>query len=227
VADATGYITWVNFWEGSPFADFEFGFGTDPDLWAFWGSDFSQTPDGYESKVIAPYDDITYITEFDTYFPVDYTGSVDGEVSDLEAYKTAVDTDPQGLSSPYDIIHYYLEGPPDATGIEVFENSQTGAIPQLITTIDSALMGTAIDISCLNAYGNIPGATGNYVCVLEDNGNSTWQIAIFDQNGSLIVRYNTPLAGDGIALDCDTTNLEIHVWVNDGGTLKFAKFGLL
>ncbi len=225
VTDETGYISMCNFWWDCPFRDFEFGFGPEPELWAFWGYDFSQTPDGYESKVIFPYDDLDKLTEYETYFPVDYSGNADGEVSDLESFKTAIDTNPQGLNPPYDIIHYYLEGPPDDPGIEVFQNSVNGPIPLLITTIDTALQGTAVDISCLNAYGNIDGATGNYLCVLEDNGDSTWQVALFDQDGNLIVRYPTSLPGDGLALDCDTENQEIHIWVDNGGTLEYARFG--
>ena len=226
VTDDLGAVMMCNFWYDSPFRDFELGFGIEPDFWAFWGSDFSQTPDGFESLVIFPYDALDKITEFDTYFPMDYSGSVDGEVSDLESFRTAFDNDPQGLSTPYDIIHYYLEASPDDPGIEVYQNSRSLSLPDYITTIDTALEGAPVDIGCLNTYGNVDGAEGNYLCVLEDNGDSTWQVALFDQDGNLIERYFTALSGDGLALDCDTENQEIHVWFDDGGTISYARFGL-
>ncbi|HEX9745136.1 MAG TPA: hypothetical protein VGB30_06880 [bacterium] len=225
ICDDTGYISISNFWWDCPFMDFDNGFGDTPEMWSFWGYDFELTPDGYESKVFHPYDDLALLTEFDTYFPVDYVGSVNSEVSDQEAYRFAIDTEPQGLSSGYDRINYYLEGAPDDPVIEVFANSQYGPNPLYMTTIDGELMGAPVDISCLNAYGNISDATGNYLCVLEDNGDSTYQVAIFDQDGGLIARYDTPLAGDAIALDVDIVNLEIHVWADNGGTLEYAKFG--
>jgi len=225
ITDDVGYIQLCNFWWDCPFRDFDLGFGENPDAWAFWGSDFDQNPDGYQSKVIHPYDDLAMLTEYENYFPMDYSGSVDGEVSDLESYKIAVDTDPQGLSSSYDIINYYLEASPDDGSIEVFQNSTMASMPSLITTIDSALVGEPVDIAVLNTFGNVDGAEGNYLCVLEDNGDGTFQVALFDQDGVLIERYSPPLDGDGLALDCDTENQEVHVWADDGGTLEFAKFG--
>jgi hypothetical protein len=203
-----GYIFFNN-----RFFDLETEFGNDGSVWGYWGG---ETVTAFCSD---PY-------SFAGSYPTDLGGSVDCLVSDMEAYKHAVDSDPQGLDEPYDRIFYFLEGNPDDYGIEVFQNNHGQPMPECIGTIDDALVGTPVDISCLNTYCHIVEAAGNWLFVLEDNGDSTWQVAIFDQNGILIERYPTPLDGDPFALDCDSENLEIHVWFVHEDTYKYAVFGL-
>ena len=86
-------------------------------------------------------------------------------------------------------------------------------------------VGTPIDISCFNAFGTIPTATGNWVAVLEDNGDNTWQVALFGQDEALINRLSPALPGTPIALDVDTTNHLIHVWIQVGSTLQYTILG--
>lgn len=156
--------------------------------------------------------------------PLDETpgGSLDGEVSDEEAYRLAIDSEPVGLSSPLNMLFYYLEGAPDDNVIEVIAayriDKGASATPQ--TTIRNVFVGTAIDIAVLPSADNIPLADFNWLVVLEDNGDSTWQIALFNPDGSLIERSIT-YNGDPLAMDCDTTNLQVHVWVDDASVLKY------
>jgi len=160
--------------------------------------------------------------------PLDQSGSVDGEVSDLETYKLGIDDDPQGLTGSYDLIFYYLEGDPDDAGIEVFQATRAngGTDRLLITTIDTGdFVGTPVDISVVNSAGNLGCEELNWVCVLEDNGDDTYQIAVFNQDGDLIERLASPVAGTPLGLDCDTATQEIHVWADDFGTLEFTIFG--
>ncbi len=160
------------------------------------------------------------------YAPLDQVGSVDGEVSDLEAYKLAVDSDPVGLDEDHDIIFYYLEGDPDDPGIEVFENfvDEPDTYQNLITTIDDVFVGTPVDICVVNSFGNLTSALGNWLCVLEDNGDSTWQIAVFDQDGNLIERID-PINGDPLGLDCDTEIQQVHVWASVDSSIHYTILG--
>jgi len=244
-ASATGYLSWTSAypgamtWGGYPgngpvwwcgpsgtlengyiyfnmqFHDLEREFSLTGTIWGYWGNNPAGV-DGATYLLMPPYGQSNY-TSYTGYYPADHTGSVDGMVSDNEAYRCAIDSDPEGLSAPFNCIWYYMEGPPDDYGIEIMENVNNLAFPVSLGTLDSEIVGTPNDISVLNAYGNIDGAEGNWLCVLEDNGDSTWQISVWDQEENLIARYSPALDGDPIALDCDTDNHTIHVWVDNSG----------
>ncbi|MCK4719069.1 hypothetical protein KAU08_00345, partial [bacterium] len=207
------------------FFDLETEFGINGSVWGYWGTEFGSGADGATFRLYYPYGSTNYYS-WASYYPVDHDGSVDCLVSDMEAYKYAIDSNPHGLDEPYDRIFYYMEGYPDDYGIEVFQNNFSEPMLECIGTIDDALVGTPVDISCLNNYYRIVGAAGNWLFVLEDNGDSTWQVAIFDQNGILIERYPTSIDGDAFALDCDSEHLKVHVWFVHEDTYKYAIFGL-
>jgi len=171
-----------------------------------------------------PYQNGNYAGWGTNWAPLDEVGSVDGEVSDLEAYKLAVDSDPVGLTGDLDVIFYYLEGAPDDPGIEVFANTvATGGTDQtLLATIDTTdLIGTPVDISVVHSAGYVGCDSTNWLCVLEDNGDSTWQVAVFDQTGALIVRLDMSMPGTPLGLDCDTESQRIHVWADNASILEY------
>lgn len=205
------------------------GFGV---MWHYWnvsaiyisGVQLVQTGIGY------PYTSSSYSSYWNiNWAPLDQSGSVDGSVSDMEAYRFGVDSDPQGLPGSFDIIFYYLEGDPDDAGIEVFQNIKTslGAARVLITTIDEDFDGEPVDCAVLNTYDNVPTAEGQWLAVLEDYGDDTWTVSLFTQTGDLIQTYGSPQDGTPLGLDCDTVNMEIHVWADDDGTLEYTTFGYL
>jgi hypothetical protein len=205
--------------------DIEDGLENDAYAWGVWGVE-DQVSNDLQLPMISfnhPYDSGSYGYGID-WAPLDLVGSVDGEVSDMEMYRLAVDSTPQGLTEDYDIIFYYLEGEPDDEGIEVFANDadSTGEYQLYLTTIEDVFVGTPIDIAVVNSYGNIPSAAQNWLCVLEDNGDSTWQVAVFDQEGTLIERVEPALDGVPIGLDCDNYRQEVHVWSDNGGTLEYS-----
>jgi len=199
-------------------------------LWTLFGTETIIDPSVKITMngVGSPYDKDSYDVGWSVdWAPIDTVGSVDGQVSDLEAYKLAVDSDPQGLTGDLDNIFYYLEGSPDDDGIEVFANeiASLGTERTLLATIDDVFVGTPIDIAVVNSAGNLTDILENWLCVLEDNGTSTWQVAVFNQNGDLIERMEPALAGDPLGIDCDIVNQELHVWVDDGGTLTYHILG--
>lgn len=209
-------------------SEFE-GYGV---MWHYWnvlakfnsGVELVQTGIGY------PYSSSGYSAYWNiNWAPLDQAGSVDGEVSDEEAYRFGVDSDPQGLPGSFDIIFYYLEGDPDDAGIEVFQNIKTslGAARVLITTIDEDFAATPVDCAVLNTYDNVPDAETQWLAVLEDYGDSTWTISLFDQEGEFIETFASAQDGDPLALDCDTNNMEIHVWADNGGTLEYTIFSYM
>ena len=165
--------------------------------------------------------------------PLDETaqGSLDGEVSDIEQFRFAMDSDPQNLSGGYDVIFYYLEGYIDGTyeddptieGIANIKSSMGAAAFPLVTIDETNFEGTPIDICVFEAVGNVTGATTNWIIALEDNGDSTFQIASWDHNGNLTDREST-VDGDAFAMDIDVTNAVVHVWADDGGTLRWYTF---
>jgi len=186
-------------------------------IWGYWGG----YPPGTEQGRMF------YTMGRAVDFPVDTVGSVDGRVSDNEAYKLAVDSEPVGLDPPHNIIYYWMEGPPDDPGIEIIKNDCSSPYYPLgvaIGTIDDDLVGLPVDITCVNSFGNVAWAEGNWLVVLEDNGDSTWQIAVFDQNGNLLYRYEPPLPGEAIAMDADYARQQVHVWYDNGG-YHYAVFG--
>jgi hypothetical protein len=172
-------------------------------------------------------------TNYLYWLPDSTTGGTDGLIDVDYTNRIAVDDDPQGLTAPLNMITYYLEAVSGDPTIEIMAtNYQASAavdpVPASLATItDSAFtgFGTPIDISCFRAYPDYTSATGNWVAVLEDNGDSTWQISMFDQSAGLIDRFTTALPGDPIALDCDYVNNQIHVWANNGTTLEYTVFG--
>ena len=205
--------------------DIEDGLENDAYAWGVWGVE-DQVSGDLQLPMISfnhPYGSDSYGYGID-WAPLDLVGSVDGEVSDMEMYRLAVDSTPQGLTEDYDVIFYYLEGEPDDEGIEVFANDadSTGEYQLYLTTIDDVFVGTPVDIAVVNSYGNIPSAEGNWLCVLEDNGDSTWQVAVFDQEGTLIERVEPALDGDPLGLDCDNYRQDVHVWADNGGTLEYS-----
>ena len=199
--------------------DVEASLGSHGPLWHFYGVEEDFGYAGNELGIVMAgvgwaYEPSDYISGWGiNRAPVDYVGSVDCEVSDLESYRMAVDTNPRQLTDDLDIITYFLEGPPGDPGIEVFANqvSSHGEAQTYLATIDTALVGVPVDISVLNNFGNIPYTDTNWLCVLEDNGDNTWQVALFDQNGSLIDRLEHPIHGTPIGLDCDTAHQTVHV----------------
>jgi len=211
--------------------DCEASFGFYEILWANYGTETIIDP-----SVTITMNGVSYSYEAGDYAdgwgvgygPVDTSGSSDGEISDMEVTRIGIDSDPQGISDTLDVMIYFLETAPDDPGIEVFAYALAtgGETYQFITTIDEVFTGTPVDLSCLNSYENIPDATvGNWVCVLEDNGDSTWQIALFNQEGTLIQRFDTAQNGDPVGIDCDNENMEMHVWADNGGTLEYTIFG--
>jgi hypothetical protein len=202
-------------------------------LWGYYqtAADFNYAGNDVEivwAGISYPYGSANYSYWNINWGPLDETpgGSLDGEVSDNESYRVAIDSSPQGLTGGRDIIHYYMEGSPDDSTIEVIANvkSSLGSMDYVITTIDETnFIGEPIDISVMKTYPSISIATGNWLMVLEDNGDSTWQVAVFTQDGVLIGRGPT-LDGDALVLDCDSTAITTHVWANVSGTLRYYIF---
>lgn len=208
------------------FHDLEMAFSATGTMWGYWGNDPAGV-DGATFYCTSPYQNYYSITG---YYPADHTGSVDGMVSDNEAYRCGIDTDPEGISAPYNMIWYYMEGAPDDDGIEVFQNISNMAFPTSICTIDSAdseWTGTPVDVSVAPTFGNSGSALSNWVCLLEDNGDSTWNLSCWDQNGIFIGRAGS-YDGDAIGLDVDIENNEVHIWAFDsGGDIDWFIFELL
>lgn len=207
------------------FHDVEREFSTTGTLWGYWGNNPAGV-DGATAVMTPPYGSGNY-TSYTGYYPADHAGSVDGMVSDNEAFWHAVDSDPEGLNPPFNRIFYYLEGPPDDWGIEVMSNVSNMAFPVSITTIDDDYDGTGVtpvDITVVNTYGNVGSASSNWLCVLEDNGDGTWSFAVFVQDGSLIGRLG-PYDGDPWHIDADNTATQAHVWYEDAGTPRWCIFG--
>jgi len=198
------------------------GFAPSSQVFGFWGNNPAGV-DGETAHFPPPFGPYDYAS-FDGYYPPDHTGSVDGLVSDNEARRYAIDDDPEGLNSPFNMIHYYLESAPDSPGIEVMKNVSYMAYPVSITTIDDAqLTGTPIDICVAPTFGNAPSATNNWLISLEDNGDSTWNLVAYQQDGTLVNRVG-PYDGTPWNMDVDVIADEPHVWFDDAGTPSYAIF---
>jgi len=222
--NSTGLLEngWLYF--NMQFHDLERSFSLTGRNWGYWGNKPAGV-DGATGYFDAGYGSSNF-GSYTGYYPADHVGSVDGMVSDNEAFWCGIDSDPQGLSAPFNIIWYYMEGPPDAYGIEVFENVATMAFPVSLFTIDDPYEGTGVfpeDVTVANTYGNATGAEGNWACVLENNGDTTWNLAVFTQEGDLIGRLG-PYNGTPWHCDADETNIEVHVWCTEGGTPKYYIF---
>ena len=190
-------------------------------VWSFYGVSeiYQDTVEIPMSVISPPYGTGDYGWD-SAWVPVDTVGSVDGKVSDMETYRLAVDSQPQGITKP--LIFYFLEGAPDEPGIEVFASETTPGVVEYLTTIDGdAFLGTPIDISVFPAYGKIDGAEGNWLAVLEALEPEMWTVALFEQDGTLVHRYLPGFPGKALALDCDSYNLTIHVWAKINETTKF------
>ncbi len=215
--------------------DVEAALTSDGILWHFFGVEEDLVYEGDELGIIMaginePYGAADWATGWGlNWAPVDNEGSVDGLVSDMESYRLAIDTEPHSLVHDHDLILYFLEGLPDEPGIEIFSNSVSslGVSQTYLATIDEGLQGLPVDISVLNTFGSSPFIPFNWLFVLEDNEDSTWQVAVFDQNGTFIERFEPPLNGTPLGLDCDNVNKLIHVWFLDETELKFAIFELI
>jgi len=163
------------------------------------------------------------------YFP---EGPGDCNVS-TDVIAWANDYDPQDVGA-FTIVNYFLEGPPDSPAVEVIYNMTNICAPSCKYTLNGAngLVGTGRDLSVLNVFGK-PGYEtfiSNWLCILEENGDGTWQVSAWQWNGAtsqleLVERYEPAIAGKPLRLDCDTTNQLIHVWCDEGGTLKYYIFG--
>jgi phage tail protein X len=203
------------------FADIAIGFGSTARVFGFWVNNTAGV-DGATYYLNPGYGQADY-GSYTGYFTVDHVGGVDGEVA-LSATAYAIDDAPQGLDDPFDMIHYYLETAPETPGIEVIENVSSFAFPYPLTTIKT-FDGTPVDIACWKTFGMVTGATSNWLAVLENNGTS-WQVALFDQTGALIIRQASAISGTPLHINCDNTNTTIHVWANDAGTVKYYILGL-
>jgi hypothetical protein len=146
--------------------------------------------------------------------------------------RVGIDFAAQGIA-PYDAIVACLEGYAAPTRVEFFKVLSAIGAPACIYTLDNSngLVGNAKDVSFIHNFGQqgFESALNNYLGVLEDNGDGTWQISVWEWDNptstlDLVARYPTPIAGTAMTLDADTTNNEVHVWVNDGGTMKYYVF---
>jgi hypothetical protein len=208
-------------------------------LWSPWAveSKPNSAVEGPMNGITYAYSSGSYTRYWYAWCPMDenYESSVDGQRSDWELLMVDNDNDPQ-LGSGYDIIHYYLEGEWDASHsddptiecVANIESSNGSAANPFLTIDESNFVGTPIDISTFTAWGNVTGAVSNWIVALEDNGDSTWQVALFDQEGTLIVRGPTQ-DGDWLGVDCDNEpgtddGIEIHVWADNAGTLEYTTF---
>jgi hypothetical protein len=192
------------------FQDLEREFSTTGRCLGYWGNNPAGV-DGASFYLNPPYGAYDY-GSYTGYYPADHSGHVDCLVADVEADRYAVDSDPQGLSSPFNIIHYYCEDEGAPYNIEVMQNVTNIAFPTCITTIDDEMTGSKpIDVGCLQIYGELAMANGQWLCVLEDDGAGGWFVETFEQDGTLIYTSAT-YTGTPWALDVDIENDYIHVW---------------
>jgi hypothetical protein len=209
--------------------DCESEFGSFGRIWNMWGVKNDLIGGIIDIRGIGigpPYDAGAHASTYGPWALDDNVGSVDGMVSDLEYTRLAVDAVPQGIT-PWDRIFYYLESAPDDNDIEIWNNISTslGAGKVYVGNIqETAHVGTAVDVCVLNVFGagtgQDPDATGNWLLVLEDNGDNTWQIAIYEQDGTFVSRSETQ-DGDPWGMDVDHQNRIVHVWFDDAGTASY------
>lgn len=220
------------------FRDVEAEFGAYSPLWGHWATYYDYNYAGNDVEIVMvgvgyAYGSGSYTTGWGiNWGPLDESagGSLDGEVSNIEQFRLAMDSDPQGLSG-YDVIFYYLEGYWDATyaddptieGIANIKSSLGAAAYPLVTIDETNFEGVPIDICVFEAYGNVTGATGNWIVALEDNEDGTFQFASWTQDGDLTDRESTH-DGTPIVMDIDNDNQEVHIWVDDAGTLRWYIF---
>ena len=156
------------------------------------------------------------------YYP---NGSGDGLVGE-DHTRGGMDSHPN--ITGWDCMVAYVEGTSAAnSAVEVYKNFKTMASPYSCWTLNSTngLVGRAKDVSWVECYGveGFEDAVGNYMCVLEDNEDGTWQVSVWEWDDTagtmnLVSRYDPPITGTPYNLDCDTENNEIHVWAEDSGT---------
>lgn len=214
-----GLIAVTNYGYGtSTMLDFDKGYGLTGDVWGFWKN---PTHDGMvygdQFKATAPYGTYNY-SEFTGYVPYDTSGGVDGLVDDTNSKRFAVDDNPQGLDSSFDVIFYYLEGAPATPAIECVENNKALALPVSLATIKT-FEGTPIDLTTFNAFYSGGPGTSNWVVALEQVG-SEWLIEAWTQDGTL-VSTSELVNGTALGVDLDANNHKVHVWYDDGGTLSY------
>jgi hypothetical protein len=190
--------------------------------WGFWGNRPAGV-DGATFWINAPYGAFDY-GSYTGYYPADHAGGVDGQVSDNEADNYGLDSDPEGISSPFNCIHYYLEEAPDPYGVEIMENVLTLAFPVSLGTIDEQLSdwaGTPVDIDVAPTFTEgTPSAAGNWVVILEDSGGGQWSVSAWEQDETFKGR-DGPFEGIPLAIDTDVPANKSHVWVNNGGTIEW------
>ena len=234
-----GYDAWAPVWWGSTsgalengylyfymqFQDLEREFSNTGTIWGHWGNNPAGV-DGATYKLTVPYGQSNY-SSITGYYPADHAGSVDGLVSDNEARWTSLDSAPVGLSSSFDIIYYYMEEPPDQYGVEVMANNKAFAFAMNLATIDDDYNTGVypVDVAVVPTYGDAPSAVNNWVCILENNGDGTWSLAAFEQDGTLVARVG-PYDGTPWHCDADMYSDKLHVWYDDGGTATYVIFGM-
>lgn len=203
--------------------DGESDFAAQGTIWNFWNQDASNPAPGMTYKHAAPYGGGSNFLQ-----PYFTTGGGDCQVDPANSLWYALDSDPEGTGS-FDMVHAYLEGT-GPTKVEIFENLSSTPLPTCLATLDasSGLVGNAKDISYLHNFGVVgfEDAVNNYLCVLEDNGDTSWQISTWEWNATttsldLVQRSDTVTNSTAYHLDCDSYNNKIHVWADEGGTMKY------
>jgi hypothetical protein len=161
-------------------------------------------------------------------FEKDDIGNIDGKVDDNFATRLALDGDPEGVSfGTSNAVVYILENN-TSPGIEVFELNLMNEIDSTQTHHITTIHGfddpdaAPIDIECFPAFNLGFSEDSNWVAVLEDNGDATWQVSLWEQDGSFINR-SVFSQGQPMHLDIDPFSGEIHVWVKFNSILRWAK----
>jgi len=162
-------------------------------------------------------------------FERDIVGNVDGEVDDDYTTRLGVDGDPHGVAHPgtSKTVVYILESDP-TPDIEVFELDKFYEVDSSRTYPITTIHGfsdpptTPVDIECFPAYTLGFSDEWNWVAVLEDNGDGTWQVSLWEQNGAFVDRGD-PMEGTPLNLDIDGAAGQIHVWFEVGSVMEWAK----
>jgi hypothetical protein len=162
-------------------------------------------------------------------FLKDNIGDVDGKVDNTYTTKIGVDGDPKGTAhGTSNTVIYILESDP-TPDIEVFEFNRLWQADSGQTYYGTTIHGFSdpptmpIDLECFPAYKLGFCDDWNWVAVLEDNEDGTWQVSLWQQDGTFVDRTSS-LDGAPMHLDIDATSGEIHVWYEVGSTLMWAKF---
>jgi hypothetical protein len=166
------------------------------------------------------------LTNNNEMFEKDTVGNIDGKLDDDYTSRLGVDGSPHGTAhGTSNTVLYILESDP-TPDVEVFEinrlwasnSAQTYAIKTIHGFSDPPTM--PVDLECFPAYTLGFSTQWNWVAVLEDNGDGTWQVSMWEQNGAFVDR-TSPKAGSPLNLDIDGASGDIHVWYEQGGELNW------